>query len=574
MAGQPRLSVRTDVLTQLQMPAHTRRRRLLGVVFFALLCDYLLLTVVVPVVPALLLALPDGGAGAQQQMVAVLFSSKALVQLLCNPVCGYLVARLGPRLPLLSGLAVLTASTLCFALSTNYAQLLVARALQGAASASLMTAGMSALMGAYSTTTDRSEACGIAMGGVGVGVTLGPTIGALAFVETPVGHALPFLLLATAVAGLFVFALVYTGEGSLEIRPRSDSVDHPLVKSRSSSEAPRGPPHMLMVFMDSTIASVLLCLVAANSVIAALEPTIPLLLTGRVSGSELALPEWSTGLVFMCATVTYGVCSPIVGWLLGRTERSTDGWCQCGSTVFLMVGMGLVSAALPLIATGMNMAGLWRCIAGLAAVGMGMACVDSAALPLLAATVEAQYGSNAFGAVFALSDMALSLGYLLGPPASAALQRLFADDNTDSSHSSGEYSIAAQRLFSKGLVQAWAAYGWLLLSASALAMICLRCSQQHRRRQSTSTTVAGGSVDQAVTTADTYTANGAVAEESPLGLMHAYRGSVRMGTFRSSSACSSSASFTSARSRFASREELEQQNEQEILQGNDALRLV
>jgi MFS family permease len=141
--------------------------------------------------------------------------------------------------------------------------------------------------------------------------------------------------------------------------------------------------------------------------------------------------------------------------------------------------MLLLSAALPTIATATTMPQLWRCIGGLVAIGLGMACVDSGAMPQLAGRVEAKHGSESFGSAFALADMALSLGYLSGPAASAALQRALG-----------------------GLLHAWMAYGAGLAALSVfIVLMSAICGR-----------------------------NGPVA--SPAG----FRGSVLAGTFRYSSA--------------------------------------
>ena len=132
------------------------------------------------------------------------------------------------------------------------------------------------------------------MGGVGMGVTLGPTLGALAFVPTSVGRALPFLLVAAVVGLVFLFALLCTGGGDDETRPCAGSINRPLNVSvrRDGSDnssvnvAAEDPPvvtrtpRMLALLADSMVVSLLVSLAAANSVIAALEPTIPLWLTG------------------------------------------------------------------------------------------------------------------------------------------------------------------------------------------------------------------------------------------------------------------------------------------------------
>ena len=55
-------------------------------------------------------------------------------------------------------------------------------------------------------------------------------------------------------------------------------------------------------------------------------------------------------------------------------------------------------------------------------MGCGMAFVDSSTMPLLASIVDEKY-ENAYSSLFALSDMALSVGYVIGPLAGTAAEQ-------------------------------------------------------------------------------------------------------------------------------------------------------
>lgn len=101
------------------------------IVLLGLLSDFMLLTIIIPFVPQLLSTPPPAGAGVYSTtMIGLLFSAKPIVQILANPFAGLLTDRVGPRRPLLGAVAVLAASTVCFAEGRSYALLFAARAVQ------------------------------------------------------------------------------------------------------------------------------------------------------------------------------------------------------------------------------------------------------------------------------------------------------------------------------------------------------------------------------------------------------------------------------------------------------------
>jgi DHA1 family solute carrier family 18 vesicular amine transporter 1/2 len=156
------------------------RFRFLSVVGFALFCDYLLLTLLIPLVPNFF----SNQFGSFP--IAALFACKPTFQFFANPMFGKIVDRTGPKSPLLLGVVVLALATFVFAvgLSLNhnlhvaYALCFVARSVQGIASASTMSAGMT-LVAATHPESLRGAAIGTAMTGIALGVLLGPTVGGL-----------------------------------------------------------------------------------------------------------------------------------------------------------------------------------------------------------------------------------------------------------------------------------------------------------------------------------------------------------------------------------------------------------
>ncbi|KAF4529701.1 hypothetical protein B566_EDAN016652 [Ephemera danica] len=177
------------------------------IVYVSLLLDNVLLTVVVPIIPVYLYTTDSlrlsGSASSKDNntrgidmdhdesahfapnsenaRVALLLSSKALVQLVANPVVGGLVAQVGCRVPLLVGSFCLLISAALYAVAENYLWLFMARSLHGVASAFIGVAGMSAVAERFPTESSRSRAMGIVLGSVALGVLLGYPLGGMLY---------------------------------------------------------------------------------------------------------------------------------------------------------------------------------------------------------------------------------------------------------------------------------------------------------------------------------------------------------------------------------------------------------
>uniref|UniRef100_A0A7N4PH80 Solute carrier family 18 member A2 n=1 Tax=Sarcophilus harrisii TaxID=9305 RepID=A0A7N4PH80_SARHA len=140
--------------------------------------------------------------------VGLLFASKATIQLLTNPFIGPMTNRIGYQIPMFAGFCIMFVSTIMFAFSRSYTLLLIARSLQGVGSSCSSVAGMGMLASVYTDDEERGNAIGIALGGLALGVLVGPPFGSVMYEF--VGKTAPFLVLAalTLLDGaiqLFVF---------------------------------------------------------------------------------------------------------------------------------------------------------------------------------------------------------------------------------------------------------------------------------------------------------------------------------------------------------------------------------
>ncbi|CDQ90869.1 unnamed protein product [Oncorhynchus mykiss] len=118
-----------------------QRRIILVIVCVALLLDNMLYMVIVPIIPDYLAELQTTKGNFDLQ-IGVLFASKAILQLLVNPLTGTFIDRVGYDLPLFIGLIIMFFSTCLFAFADNYVSLFAARSLQGLGSAFADTSGI------------------------------------------------------------------------------------------------------------------------------------------------------------------------------------------------------------------------------------------------------------------------------------------------------------------------------------------------------------------------------------------------------------------------------------------------
>ena len=386
--------------------------RMVLVVFVCLLADFLLLTVVIPYVPQLLSNPPPEGVGEySSMMIGLLFASKPIVQIATNPVAGVLTERAGPRRLLAVSTLVMAVSACGFALASTFAALFVARAVQGAASAATMTAGMSLLCELHATKVTRAEAMGNAMGGMALGVLTGPLLGGVLFQHF--GQAAPMLFVVATLV-LSVGAQLHTAKleravAVHEAAPRQGEGRHGYGHSpgedESDAEAPEGHTPIMTVFGDPLFLTVGLALVAANAVIGMLEPLFQLW-----AAAKFNLNADYRGLVWSASTLGYLVGTPAAGMLAAKHADH--------KRFLLAAGLAVMAASLPLFASApgswSNSASLGLAAAALCFVGCGMALVDVPSQPLLADVADFRQLPG-YGVAFSVADVSASLGFVVGP---------------------------------------------------------------------------------------------------------------------------------------------------------------
>lgn len=113
--------------------------------------------------------------------VGMMLASKAFVQLVANPFVGPLTHKIGYSIPMFAGFIIMFLSTIIFAFGRSYSVLFIARALQGIGSSCSSVSGMGMLAERYPDDKERGNAMGIALGGLALGVLIGPPFGGFIF---------------------------------------------------------------------------------------------------------------------------------------------------------------------------------------------------------------------------------------------------------------------------------------------------------------------------------------------------------------------------------------------------------
>ncbi|CAH0599566.1 unnamed protein product [Chrysodeixis includens] len=312
--------------------------------------------------------------------VGVMFASKALVQLLANPFVGPLTHKIGYSVPMFTGFILMFLSTLIFAFGRSYSVLFIARALQGIGSSCSSVSGMGMLAERYPDDKERGNAMGIALGGLALGVLIGPPFGGLMYEF--VGKTAPFLMLSA----------LALGDGLLQLMILQPGV------VRQESE----PPSLKALVCDPYILIAAGAITFANVGIAMLEPSLPIWMADTMEARR-----WQQGVAFLPASICYLIGTNLFGPLGHKMGR----WLAACS------GLVIIGLCLILIPMARKLEHLIIPNAGL---GFAIGMVDSSMMPELGFLVDIRHAA-VYGSVYAIGDTAFCLGYAVGPALSGAL---------------------------------------------------------------------------------------------------------------------------------------------------------
>ncbi|XP_063912466.1 synaptic vesicular amine transporter [Zophobas morio] len=312
--------------------------------------------------------------------VGMMFASKAFVQLLANPFVGPLTHKIGYSIPMFAGFVIMFLSTIIFAFGRSYSVLFIARALQGIGSSCSSVSGMGMLAERYPDDKERGNAMGIALGGLALGVLIGPPFGGVMYEF--VGKSAPFLVLSA----------LALGDGLLQLLMLQPAI----VRQESD------PPSLKALVTDPYIIIAAGAITFANMGIAMLEPSLPIWMMDTM-GAE----RWKQGVTFLPASISYLIGTNLFGPLGHRMGR----WLAA------LLGLVIIGICLMLIplATSMN-----HLIVPNAGLGFAIGMVDSSMMPELGYLVDIRH-TAVYGSVYAIGDVAFCLGFAIGPAMSGTL---------------------------------------------------------------------------------------------------------------------------------------------------------
>ncbi|CAJ0943894.1 unnamed protein product, partial [Mesorhabditis belari] len=410
-----------------------RKKLLLAIVYIALLLDYSLLTSVEPILPSFFLQIdssnttlvPTDQPQARQAQIesenmrlGFLVGAKCLVQVVTQPFIGPATTRIGFSIPLFFGFVVMILSTILFAFGQSYGILFAARAVQGIGSACAATAGMGMLAQQYSDDKERSRYMGIAMGGMALGLLVGPPYGG-AMYDIFHGKEACFLILA----GLGVIG---AGLQLLVLPPKLQFQEQ---VSDSTS--------LRRLLMDPRIVIAAASIVVGNLGLGVLIPGLQLLMVDKWNSTAFQL-----GIIFFPCSLAYLIGTTFVPALALKFGR----W-RC-----VLIALPTISICLVSISLAPAMYWLYLPIT---IIGMCISFIDSAMIPLLGqmaylkhkaeerlteighfteaspllsarkesevdsedSQISSTYAANAY----AISDAGLSIAYWVAPMASGPL---------------------------------------------------------------------------------------------------------------------------------------------------------
>jgi DHA1 family multidrug resistance protein-like MFS transporter len=343
--------------------------------------------------------------GVSRTAAAAVVSAFALMRLVSALGCGRLVNRVGERLVLGTGIAIVAVSSALAGLAANYGQLLALRAAGGVGSA-MFTVSASSLLLSVTTSSQRGRSMGVFSGGFLLGGIAGPGVGGLV---TGWSLRAPFFLYAATLAA--------AGAVGLALLPRRQ-------RHRPHEEQPRslltlGAAIRIPAFRAAAIAN-LADSWAALGVRAAI---VPLLVVEVLHKS----PIW-TGIGFTIFTAANILTLVIGGRITDRRGRRPVLLIGC-----LGSGAGVALLALP--------ASLPLYIVAMAVFGLGSGLLDVAPGAMLGDVAGGRGGT-----VVAGYQMAGDTGSLAGP--------LVAGFLTDTAGFSAAFGVTAGVLVLAALVAA------------------------------------------------------------------------------------------------------------------------
>lgn len=338
----------------------------LVVAVLAIFTDSVISSLIVPILPAYI------GHGADQSVMGLLVATYAGAVVLATPLFGWLIDRIGNRIPLVAGMALLAMATVLFGASVgSLPMLFAARLLQGLACAATAMASM-ALIASCFPPEKRGRAFGAWTAANAAGTLIGPVLGG--WLYELAGHW-----------GPVAFA------GTLAV---IDGIARVFLTDPDGAPTKQTP--VLSFLRNPAVLDVCIVTAVVGGGLTMLEASLPLFLQRSFSANPVVI-----GAFFVVAAVSFGALSPVAGALENR--MSGMGLARIG-----LFGM---AATLPLLSLAPNiyLAGL-----SVALVGASAGLTITPAMTRLTNLVD-EIGGTSYGFATGLFNLSFAGGAALGP---------------------------------------------------------------------------------------------------------------------------------------------------------------
>ena len=164
-------------------------------------------------------------------------------------------------------------------------------------------------------------------------------------------------------------------------------------------------PSLLTLILDPYILIVTGALMLANMAVAMLQSSLPILMMDRMD-----VDLWQIGATFLPCSVSYMIGTCLFGRIAARIGR----WLTSLLGLY-MIGCSFISVIFAHTPEFL--------IIPMAVTGFGIGMVDSSMLPELGNLVDRRYAAT-YGGVYAIGDIAVCLGFAIGPALGGGMSKL------------------------------------------------------------------------------------------------------------------------------------------------------
>ena len=345
--------------------------------------------------------------GASATAIGVLFSVFSVMTLVLRPVVGYSLDRWGRRPFLLAGVSLYAVTMLTFAAAANYTGLLLARTVQGIASAAMWLA-VYGIVSDISPAERRGQNYGAMQQRANAGGLYGATLGfiVLLLVQHATGAPQTPLAIQAAFGLYFVISLYAVAKAvrvpeTARLRSAVDAavtVQEELAEGRVATDQPCAVSPVRASSPDRRLfgpryVGLLGGVLLTSTGYGMLAPLMMIYLMAKTGASIVEL-----GLAYLPAGVVWAALPEKAGQIADRRGRRK----------FMILGL-LTSAAVALIVPASTR--LWP----LAIVWAAEAAALSLAIPAEQAVVSDLTGADVRGQAYGYYDAAYATGFTLGP---------------------------------------------------------------------------------------------------------------------------------------------------------------